>query len=256
MTKLIVSAIVAVVVIALLLMLAPFTVVGAGEVAVVTRNGAVNRTLDAGLHGVTPIIESVHKIDVQVQKEQAETDAASKDLQSVTATVAVNYSVDPSKAADLYARIGAEYKARIIDPAIQEAVKAATSQYTAEELQSKRPQVAADIKTALSERLAAYDLTVTDVSVVNLAYSATFNQAIESKVAAEQNAQAAQFKLDQAKLEAEAIKVTSEAANNEKYVQLQQLKVQEAAVAKWDGKLPNQMIPGSALPFINLTNSQ
>lgn len=235
-----------VVVIALILMLSPFTVIGAGEVGVVTRNGAVNRTLDAGLHGITPIIETVHRIDIQTQKEQTEADAASQDLQKVSATVAVNFAVDSSKAANLYTEIGSDYKVKVIDPAIQEAVKGATAQYSAEELITKRPQVTDDIKTALSERLKQYYVMVSSVSVVNFAFSPSFEAAIEAKVTAVQNADAAKNKLAQVQYEAQqtvataeatakSISLQSDAANNEKYIQLKELEVQKAFADKWNG---------------------
>lgn len=243
----------AVVIIGILLVAFPFTTIDTGEKGVVLRWGAVNRTLDQGPHFLTPIAETVKKIDTRVQKEQTDASAASLDLQNVNTTVAVNYNVDADKVAEIYTQIGTEYKTRIIDPAVQEIVKAVTAKYTANNLLSKRADVSDEIKQGLIARLQPYFIHVTDVSIVNFSFSPAFETAIESKVAAEQNALAAKNKLDQAQYEAQAIRVKSEAANNEKYVQLQQLEVERAAVDKWDGHLPAQMIPGSALPFINLT---
>lgn len=251
----------------LILMLSPFTIISAGEVGVVTRNGAVSRTLESGLHGVTPIIESVHHIDVQTQKEQTDADAASQDLQKATATVAVNYNVEADKAADLYVRIGTDYKSKVIDPAIQEAVKAATANYTAEELITKRPEVTSDIKTSLSKSLGAYDIAVSGVSIVNFAFSESFNAAIEAKVTAEQNALAAKNKLDQVKYEAEqtvataqataeSIRLQSDAANNAKYIQLKQLEVQKAFADKWNGQLPTNLYGSAPIPFLQLGGQQ
>ncbi len=239
--------------IALVLMLAPFTVIDASERGVVTNLGAYSRTIEPGLHWVTHITESVTKFNVQVQKEQTDADAASSDLQTVHATIAVNYNVEPEKVGDLYVQIGSDYKSRIIDPAIQEVVKAVTSKYTANDLQAKRPQVGEDMKTELASRLAPYFIHVDDISVVNFAYSQAFTQAIEAKVTADQNAQAEQNNLKAAQFKAQAIRVTSEAANNEKYIQLQQLEVEAKAIERWNGVLPTQMIPNATLPFINLT---
>lgn len=251
--KAIVSIVGGLVVIAVILMLAPFTVVDAGERGVVTNLGAYSRTLEPGMHWVTPLTENVTKFNVQVQKEQTEASAASSDLQTVQTTIAVNYNVDPVKVGELYVAVGSDYKDRVIDPAIQEVVKAVASKYTANELQSKRPQVGEDMKIALSERLTPYFIHVDDISVVNFAYSSAFTQAIEAKVTADQNAQAEQNNLKAAQFKAQAIRVTSEAANNEKYIQLQQLEVETKAIEKWNGVLPTQMIPNATLPFINLT---
>ncbi len=243
MPKVITGIVVAFVLVLVLLMISPFTIVATGEMGVITRNGPIVRVLEPGLHGKTPLLESVHKVNIQTQKEQTDADAASADLQKVTATVAVNYNVNPEKVADLYARVGTEYKSKVIDPAIQEAVKAATANYTAEELITKRPAVTADIKASLSASLGAYDIIVSGVSIVNFQFSESFNTAIEAKVTAEQNALAAKNKLDQvtyegqqtivsAKAQAEAIQIQAQAINSQggaDYVELQRIQ-------KWNGE--------------------
>ena len=252
--KALVTRAVAFIVVAMVVVIAwPFSVVDAGERGVVTRLGAYARTISPGIHFVSPFVESVTKFEVRTQKEQTEASAASKDLQTVNATVAVNYNIAPEKVGDLYVKIGTEYKSRVIDPAIQEVAKAVTAKYTAEELLTKRADVTEEIHNLLSSRLASSDIEVTAVSIVNFNFSPTFNAAIEAKVTAEQNALAEKNNLSAAQFQAQAIRVKSEAANNEKYIQLQQLEVERAAVEKWNGVLPTQMIPGATLPFINLT---
>ena len=65
-----------------------------------------------------------------------ETDAssASKDLQEISSTIAVNDRIDAGAADQLIKNVGTAYESTIISPAIAECVKAVTSQYTAEEL--------------------------------------------------------------------------------------------------------------------------
>ena len=103
----------------------------------------------------------------------------------------------------MYQRIGKDYGPKVIDPAIQEVVKAVTAKYTAEQLITKRAIVTDEIQTQLSSKLGASDIQVTSVSIVNFDFSQSFNQAIEAKVTAEQNALASKNKLDQVKYEAE-----------------------------------------------------
>lgn len=261
--KWVIAGIVALVLIVIFFSISPFTIIQTGEVGVVTRNGAVNRVIEAGFHGKTPILEHVTKIDVQTQKEQTDADAASSDLQKVIATVAVNYNVMPDKVDDLFTRIGTDYKSRVIDPAIQEAVKAAAANYTAEELITKRSEVTAAIKDSLTQSLGSYDLAVSTVSVVNFEFSPSFNAAIEAKVTAEQNALAAKNKLQQVQFEAQqtiataeaqakSIQLQSQAADNEKYIQLKQLDVQMAFANKWNGVLPVNLYGSAPIPFLQL----
>lgn len=246
-----VTAAIVVGLLALIVIVGGFFTVDAGERAVVLRFGSVARAEGEGLHLKAPLVESVISYETRTQKEQTEAGAASKDLQDVTTVVAINYSLDVNDVSAIYRTLGTEYKSRIIDPAVQEAVKAATANYTAEELITKREIVKDEIQSKLGTRLAENHILVSAVSIVDFKFSPSFSQAIEAKVTAEQNALAAKNKVEQANYEAQAIRIKSEAANNEKYIQLQTLDVQRAAIEKWNGVLPTQFVPGSAIPFIN-----
>jgi regulator of protease activity HflC (stomatin/prohibitin superfamily) len=171
----------------------------------------------------------------------------------------------PDRVQELWKTIGSDYKVRVIDPAIQEAVKAATAKYTAEELITKRAVVRDDIKTNLVARLQPDYIQVSDVSIVNFDFSASFNEAIEAKVTAEQQAlmqknllEKVKFEAEQkvatAKAEAESIKLQSDAADNEKYIELKRLEVQLKMSEKWDGKLPQNVYAGAPLPILNMIN--
>lgn len=212
-----------------------------------------------GMNFRVPFVESSKNIEIRTQKESVKATSASKDLQSVEAEVALNFSLNPDKIVSLYQTVGDDYKERIIAPVLQEAVKAVTAKYTAEELITKRGAVSSDIKALLAEKLSPRGIMSEDFNIVNFNFSKSFDDAIELKVTAEQNALAQKNKLEQvkyeaeqtiakAKAEAESIKIQAEAINSQggaDYVQLQ-------AIGKWNGILPAQFVPGSAIPFINL----
>ncbi len=239
----------------------PFVIIGAGERGVVLNFGAVQDTvLEEGLHLRVPIMQRVVKMDVKVQKSQTGAESVSKDLQEAHSTIAVNYHVSPSKANWVYQNLGREYKERIIDPAVQEVVKAITARYTAVELITQRENVRHEIKKLLSERLSAYNILVDDFSIVNFAFSKQFTQAIEAKQAAEQLALKAQRDLErvkieaeqkvaQAKAEAEALRLQKENVTPE-LVKLRQIEAAMRAIEKWDGHLPR--VTASAVPFIDV----
>src|SRR3990172_9942282 len=110
-----------VILIAIVLLLNSIVLIRAGHVGVLTRFGAVTgANFEQGLHFKVPFVEGIHVFDIRVMKEQVEAAAASKDLQEVRSTIALNYHLDGSKASDVYRDIGAQYKERIIDPAVQE----------------------------------------------------------------------------------------------------------------------------------------
>lgn len=247
-------------IVAVVLFMSPFVVVSAGERAVVTSFGAVKGEMGPGIHFLSPISQSATILNVQTQKEQTDASAASKDLQNVNTTVAVNYNVDPNKVTDLFTTVGVNFKGTIIDPAIQEVVKSVTANYTAEELITKRPAVTDEIQAQLTTRLAANDILVTAISITDFKFSDSFNAAIEAKVTAQQNALAAQNKLQQiqfeaqqtvatAKAQAEAIQIQAQAINSQggaDYVALQ-------AIKAWDGHYPSTYLgSASSLPIINI----
>ena len=241
----------------LILIMNPFGTIGAGERGILLRfNAVTGKILGEGLYFRIPIVERVITIDIKIQKEQADATAASKDLQTVHSDVAVNFHIDPARVAGIYQEVGVDYKERIIDPALQEGVKAITARFTAEELITKRELVKEDIKILLRDKLQPRGIMVDEFNIVDFGFSASFNTAIEAKVTAEQQALAAKNKLEQIKFEAdqriaeargkaEAIRVESEALRSNPQI------LELRALEKWDGVLPQVTGSGGA-PFINL----
>ncbi len=234
-------------------------IVNAGERAVILRLGKVERVVDPGFNVKLPFIESTIKTEVRTVKIEVEATSASKDLQTVATVIALNFNVAPEGVGKLYEEVGRDYRVRIIDPAVQDIVKAATARFNAEALITQRAVVKDEMEANLKARLAENHIAVTSLSIVDFKFSDEFNRAIEAKVTAEQRALEAENKLkqvefeskqriEQARGEAEAIRIQAQAITQQggrDYVQLQ-------AIQKWDGKLPQQWVPGSAVPFLNL----
>ncbi len=245
-------------------------IVDAGHRGVLLHWNAVDTSvlpLDEGLHFVTPFADSVVNMEVRTLKYVKATSSASKDLQTVSTAVTVNYHPSPDSVHNLYKEVGLDYENRIIQPAIEEVVKQVTANYNAEELITKRPLVKSDIEQEISERLSDFNIVTEVVSITDFQFSALFAQAIESKVEAEQKALKAENDLRRIQVEAqqheaqaqgiakaniaeatgeaEAIQIINEAlAQNPNY--LEWLKTQQ-----WDGKLP--LVVGSdGTPFIQI----
>jgi len=253
-----------------LLITAFFTVytIPAGYKGVVLTFGKPSEIATSeGLNFKIPFVQTVIKMDTRTQKYEAELTAASKDLQDVMTKIAINYHLSPDSVPELYRTIGVNYADKVIYPLEQESNKAATAQFNAVELITKRELVRESMKNTLREKLVARGIIVEDISIVDFAFSASFSQAIENKVTQEQNALAAKNKLEQIKYEAEqtVAKATAEAealrlkkqSITPELVQLSQIEVQskaldvqKEAIAKWDGHLPQ--VTGSATPFVSI----
>jgi regulator of protease activity HflC (stomatin/prohibitin superfamily) len=244
----------------------PWVQIGAGERGVVLNFGAVqDKVLNEGLHFRVPIMQKVAIMDVKVQKAVTDAVSGSADLQDVTSSVALNYHVVPDKANVVYQTIGVEFKERIIDPAIQEVMKAVSARYTAEELITKRPAVSEAMRTALAERLMPHNIAVDAVSIVAFSFSKIFTEAIESKQTAEQLALKAKRDLDRIRIEAEQ-KITAAKAEAESLrlqranisldlIELRKVEANLKAIEKWNGILP-QVTGGGAVPFIGVGELQ
>lgn len=260
LARVVVSLLVALI---LLWILNPFVVIGPGERGVVMNFGAVQKEImGEGLHMRVPIMQRVVIMDVKVQKGEGQGDAASKDLQQVTTNVALNYHLDPSRVGETFQTVGTLQAVgdRIILPAVQESVKAATALYTAEELVSRRQEVRDQIRAQLRERLTKNGVIVDEFSIVNFAFSQEFSNAIEAKTTAEQlklkalrDLERIRIEADQkissAKAEAEALRLQKEIVT-ENLIELRKIEMQQRAIEKWDGRLPQ--VTGGGTPFIDI----
>jgi prohibitin 1 len=213
--------------------------VGTGEVGVVTQYGRVTgRELDEGLSFILPWgLNNVTIYDIKVQKETVTSAAASQDLQDVSSEIVMNYQLERGSISKIHQTIGDSYVDKIVNPAINEVFKAASSKYTASELITERRKLKAEAYNTLVNRLKPFGIRVSELSIVDFKFSANFSKAIEEKQVAQQNAERAKFNLDAARTDAEAQRAQSETLTSE-YLQKQ-------AIEKWDGKMPTYIGGGS-----------
>ena len=246
----------------ILIFFRPWVQVGAGQRGVVLNFGAVQeQVLEEGLHFRIPVMQEIALTDVKIQKAETDAAAASADLQDVSSRIALNYHVVPDKANVVYQKIGMQFKERIIDPAIQEVVKAVTAKYSAEELITKRPAVSEAMRVALADRLRANNIAVDAFSIVIFSFSKVFTEAIEAKQTAEQLALKAKRDLERIKIEADQ-KITAARAEAESLrlqranispdlIELRRIEANMKAIEKWNGILP-QVTGGGAIPMIGV----
>ena len=263
-TKIIIAAVVAV--LALATAAGSLTVVPAGTSGVVVTMGKVSdMALDSGLHFRIPFVQSVVMMNNKIQKCEVESNSVSKDLQTVSSSVAVNFHITSDSAASIYRTIGEQYQDTVLQPAIPQAVKSISAQYTAEELITKLTAVGDEIASALTEKVSDYGIIIDKFNIVNFEFSQEFNMAIEQKQVAEQNYLKAQTEKEQQIMEAEADakkkvieaeadaeaklkKAEAEAEANEKInASLNGNVLTYQKIQKWDGKYPNVVSSDSSV---------
>lgn len=246
-------------IILLVTLLKSFYQIESGTRGLVFTNGNLKSVAEEGLHLKIPFFQIVKKVDVTTQTTTADNlHSASKNMQEVTAGVTVNYHFDQSKLPQIYEQTRFDVEAKIIRPRVQEALKAITAMYDAEQLIINRADVKLKLDNLLKNDLAKFHIIVDDVQLVHFDFSPEFNKAIEAKQTEVQNALKAKNILDrikieseqkivQAKAEAETIRIQTEAIKaqgGQEYVQLK-------AISKWDGKLPQTVTSDNAMLMIS-----
>lgn len=222
--------------------------------------GKIEEISNEGLNFKMPLVSKVSNVDVRTQLSTEQGSASTKDLQSVTTQISVNYHLDSTKVGEIYKNTGLDVDAKIITPRVQEILKASTAQFTAEELISKREDIKQKIVNTLTNELKKYHIIVDGISITDFKFSKTFSDAIEAKSTAEQLKLKADRDLDRIKVEAEQ-KIASARAEaeslrlqkenvTENLIKLRQIEMNQKAIEKWDGRLPN--VNGGVLPFINV----
>lgn len=265
---------IAVVVIVALVLLLPFAVVPNGHRGIrLTFGSASDEVLPEGLHWRTPLMQTVYKMPVLIERSETESEAASRDLQRVRTQVVLNYHVDPRQVVRVYRTIGVfeNIEPRIIDPTVQEAMKAVTALFTAEELVTKRPDVSDRIRLSVGNRLTRHGIVVDEFAITNFKFSDSFDAAIEAKTVAEQQRMKAERDLARIQVEAEqrvaeargvaeSQKLNAEAqavalqaqraAVTPELIELRRVEAQLEAIKRWDGRLPT--VTGGSTPLLNL----
>ncbi len=240
------------------------TQVNAGNLGVVTKWGEIQTDpLPEGIYFRTPVKTQIINISARVHKILASSTASSKDLQVVSTQIALNYRLDPLQIVEIFRNIGTRVvvEGTIIDPALQESVKKATAQYTAEQLITKRQEVKEAIALNITATLEKSKIVVTELSITDFQFAPEYQAAVEAKQVAEQRALTARNDLARIKVEAEQVEAKAEGdalamlARAGAEAKAQELLkrtitpdiVYLRAVEKWDGTQPLVVGEGGAI---------
>lgn len=244
-----------------------FVVINPGQAGVLSILGkARDGALLEGLHFKPPLVSGVDIYDVTVQKFEVPAQSATKDLQDLSASFAINFRLDPLRVVDIRRTQGTlqNIVSKIIAPQTQESFKIAAARRTVEQAITQRNELKRNFDDALNERLEKYGIIVLDTSVVDLNFSPEFAKAVEDKQIAEQRAQRAvyvaqeaeqqaQTDINRAKGKAEAQRLLAETLK----AQGGELVLQKEAIEAWregGAQMPRVLVVGGeskgAVPFL------
>lgn len=244
--------------------------------------GKLSDVSEPGFHWKIPFVQEVKEVDITEQTRRYQNlQAYSRDQQVAELQVSVSYSVPTSNVGDLYSNYGTidNFVTRIIDSHVPQAVENVFGQYNAITAVQDRVKLVADLNQAVKQQIGTDIVRIESVQLEQLSFSKAYDTSIEQRMQAEVAVEKrkqdlegekvdAQIKVTRAKAQADsdlaiatahasatkiqgeadaaAIKAKADALNSNPQL------VQLAAVDKWNGALPNQFIPGAAVPFVPL----
>lgn len=220
-----------------------FYTVETGERAIVLRFGKMHTVADEGLNFKMPFTDEIRRLSIRDNNLTLKTEVSSSDIQTIVVEVALVYALDPNVLGRVYQTYGQNIENTLIRPTISEKINAVIAEYPIETFVEKRAEISSRINTTFANQVAGSGIMVKSLLIINHDFSDEFNKAIEDKKVAEQGALTAKFTLERMKLEAEAQMI--------KQASLSAMVLQEMAINKWDGKMP-QYFSGSQLPFITI----
>jgi len=258
-----------------------FFTIDAGERGVVLRFGALHREADPGLGFLVPFVDQVVRISTQTRAVvYTGVPTFSRDQQSADIDVSVIYHVEPKDVSRLYREYGSLEAAveRQLDRRLPRAMKEVFGTYTAATAIQERAALGADIDKALREAVDP-PLVIDSVQMERISFSPAYRKSVEDRMLAEvevlkvnQNAQREKIQaeiavtrakaeaaaaLARAEAEAQSIRLRGEAEADairarSEALAANPLMVDLIAAERWNGSLPTTMVPGGALPFLNL----
>jgi regulator of protease activity HflC (stomatin/prohibitin superfamily) len=236
-----------------------------GEVAVLVRLGSLRGSYPEGFYLKFPLIDSVEKFTIKIQRADIETEAFSRDLQTIKVKIVVNHRVEQGTITSIFRNLGVGYVESVIEPISQEVLKSILAKYSAENIIASRIDVAAELSDTVKKRLAEKQIIVTDLSITDFDFSEAFIKSVEEKQIAEQNAKKAEKDVERVKREAEqqvarargeaeGLRLQREAVTPT-LIDLRRVEAQIKAIEKWDGKLP-MYVGSEAMPFIEVKKEE
>lgn len=229
------------------------------EIGVVKTFGRIDHTISGGLNFVNPVSDTIEIVDLRVHLREASFASYTKDAQPLTATVEYQYEPDASRVMDIVRQYGSyEVLETKLSAAVEERAKIVFARYSAMPLLEARSTLSSQVEDEVRELEGLFPTHFTQVVVKDIDFSDAFEQAVEAKMQAEQNALRAENEKQEAitraeqerevsrveaeaavlraQGEAEALAITREALEN-----MPETWIAQQYLEKWDGKLPYLM---------------
>jgi len=213
-----------IIILVILFLAKPYKIINSGEVGIkVTTGKYENEPLQPGFHLFIPIIQKVITVDTKVRLINYKTTEAISGFDSgikinpainildarglpVAIELTVQYRLLPHGAPTTIATWGLSWEDKIVNPVVRDIVRNVVGKYNAEELPTKRNEIATLIETGIREnieKLEGKPVSVESVQLREIILPTKIKDQIERVQIANQEAQRVKYEVQRAKQEAE-----------------------------------------------------
>ena len=212
-------------VILILALFRPFVIINSGETGILVTLGKYEKQpMYPGFHLFMPLFQKVIVVDskVRIINYSAEDAAGAVDKRGVAkmapiqvldsrglpveVELTIQYSLAPEKAADAIATLGLNWEEKTIHPNIRDVVRSVVGNFKAEELPTKRDEIAAHITQSMQkaiEKIKNQPITVNSIQLRNITLPEKVKEQIERVQIANQEAERTKYEVERAKQEAQ-----------------------------------------------------
>lgn len=192
-------------------------------VSALAPDGYRKEVLTPGLHFIVPFAENVIRYPISKQTYTMSVAANEGDIQGddsisartfdgqeVMIDASVIYSIDPTRVIEVHIAWQDRYADGLVRPEARGIIRDIVSQYRVEEVVStKRAEMTQRMVDALKTKFDANGLILVDYILRNVAFSSEYAASVEQKQIAQQQAQQAEYTIEQKKAEAQQAIETS-----------------------------------------------
>ncbi|XDD46405.1 prohibitin family protein [Leptospira sp. WS39.C2] len=188
------------------------SIINPGEVGLMWRpysSGLSQKPLESRVQTYMPW-NSVYVYSVQWISYQEKVEVLTRDDLTITVTADIIIRPKQNEIYELEMEIGRDYYEKVVKPQFRTAIRNILSAYNMVSISKETPNVSAQIKKSLTEKLKDKHVEIDDVIVDDVEYSPSILKAIESKLTKQQEQEQMKFEINIAKRDAEIQQITAE----------------------------------------------
>ncbi len=207
-------------------------IVPPGHVGVLVLLGKVYGSVTEGVHLINPLA-SMELMNVRTKEVFEHAEAPSKEGLNVALEVSCLYHLNPTEAANIYRQVGPNFEAVVVNPQFRAAIRGITVNHEAKDLYtSSRELISNEIFQDLEANLGKRGIIVETILLRKIDLPKLVVEAINAKLAADQQAQQMRFVLDKERQEADRKRIEAQGIQDYQRIISQGLSEQ---LLRWKG---------------------